>query len=339
MKSALLMGLSCWLLAPQIFAADKSTNQIDDTAKLISKTFDVAPGGELTVEAEEGDIEVVGGNQSKVHVEIERKPVGVPEDREAKALKNHRVKLSQDGNNVHVEAGRAKPRGLTFHAPPEMNVHIRVTVPRRFDVTINTGNGSIEVSGVRGMVDANSAGGDLTFAKIEGALEGRTSGGNVSAEGCTDKVMAQTSGGGILLKNCTGESVTADTLGGEIDVSGCEGKLQAKSAGGNISISDFTGPGVYADTSGGRILFDMTKQPEVECRLRTGGGNIIARVPESVNLNLGARTDGGSLTTAIPVSGMLPSQANTGHIEGKINAGGPIFTLHTTGGNIELLKR
>jgi DUF4097 and DUF4098 domain-containing protein YvlB len=331
MKFTLVAFLGFFLVAEQTFAADEP--------KTISRTFNVEPDGEVIVDVDQGNIQVSAGSQNTVEVVVEREVSGVSEGRAQSTLKNHKVRLTQDGNNVRVEAATAKSHSLFSHKQGDLNVHFRITVPKHFNATLTTSGGDIEVSVVRGALDVRTSGGDLKFFKIEGPIEGHTSGGNIRAEGCTDKLMAQTSGGSIVIKDYTGLSATADTLGGTIDVAGCEGKLQAKTSGGNINISEFTGAGVFADTSGGSVAFDLAKQPADECALRTSGGNVTVRLAENVAVNVNATTDGGDVTTAIPVSSTIQGKVKEGHVEGTINGGGPLLLLKSGGGNVEILKR
>jgi hypothetical protein len=320
-----------------LLAAAQTTFAADTAEKTISRTYDVQPGGDLNVEVERGDVHVTTGNQNKVTVVVEREVPGVPEDRVESALKKHRVRITQEGTSVRVESGE-KPRALSFHKPQEVTVHVRITVPKVFNVSLAT-TGSIELSGLHGSADVRSSGGDLNIANVEGVVDAHTAGGNIRAAGCTDQLTVQTSGGTIVLTNFTGPSATLDSLGGDIEVADCEGRLQAKTSGGDIWLNNFIGVGVYAETSGGTILFELAKKPEIPCSLRTAGGNIIVRLAPDVAINVNATTDGGSARTAIPIDATVKERTSPGHLEGKINGGGPSIMLKTVGGNIEILKR
>lgn len=333
-RTALAGMIALLLIAAQAFAAD------EEAQKTISRGFNVEPGGDLTVEADQGDVRITTSDKNEVEVEVERDTPGLSESRAKALLKKHKVRMSHDDNTVRVETGLERSHSLFSHSQPELNVHIRITVPRRFNVSVTTAGGGIDVERLRGTVDVQSSGGDLHFAKIDGTIDGHTSGGNIRAEDCRDKLLAQTSGGSIIIKNYTGPSATADTMGGNIEVSDCEGRLQAKTSGGNITVGNFTGAGVFADTTGGTISFDMAKQPQDTSTLRTSGGNVNVRLPADIAVNINASTDGGNVNTEIPVASSLqPGKEKEGHLEGKINGGGPMLALRTSGGNIDISKR
>ncbi|HZV34535.1 MAG TPA: DUF4097 family beta strand repeat-containing protein [Verrucomicrobiae bacterium] len=321
------------LAAASVFAADESAE------KTISKSFDVKPGGDLYVQVDQGDIQVTAGEEDSVQVVVERDTSGLSESRAKSALKNHKVKITHDGNTVRVEGVTGKSHSLFSHSQSHLNVHFRITVPKHFNITLDTAGGGIEVTGVRGTVDVQTSGGDLRFANVDGPIEGHTSGGNIRAEGCMGKLLVQTSGGNISIKKYSGPSVTADTMGGNIEANDCEGKLGVKTSGGNITVGNFTGDGIFADTTGGTISFDLAKQPDDQCVLRTSGGNVNVRLGQNIAVNVLATTDGGVVNSEIPVSSTVQGKVKEGRLEGKINSGGPLLTLRTSGGNIYILKR
>ncbi len=305
--------------------------------KTITKTFTVESGGELDVDADQGDIEILTGNQDTVEVVVERDVPHVTEAGLEKALKRHKVTITQEGKVVRVVATTTKAsHGLFSSAQPNLDVHIKVTVPRRFDATLNTAGGNIRVTDLNGTVDARTSGGDLNFKQVQGPVEGHTSGGNVRALGCADKLTIQTSGGNIVIKDFTGAAASADTSGGNIDVANCAGRLTVKTSGGNISIDGFAGASAYADTSGGSIQVNLTKAPTGDCWFSTSGGNVTARLPADAALNLHAMTEGGTVDSKLPVT--VEGKQKDGTLEGKINGGGPNLALKTSGGNISVLK-
>jgi DUF4097 and DUF4098 domain-containing protein YvlB len=330
MKTALLRTLTLLLVATRCLAAD------DAAEKTISKTFTVEPGGEISVDADEGDIEVAVGTLDTVQVTVEREVSGGSESQRRATLKANKVTFAQEGKEVRIVSASPK-NSFSLFGRPNLSVHFRITVPKRFDATLNTAGGNIRVADLNGAVEARTSGGDLKFEKIEGPVDGRTSGGNVKASGCTDKMQLQTSGGNIVIKDYTGPSAQADTSGGNIEAANCAGKLQVKTSGGNINIGKFSGASAYADTSGGSVFIEVTKQPEGDCNLRTSGGNITASLPADIAVNLNASTDGGEVTSDLPVT--VQGKARPGKLEGKINSGGPAFTLRTSGGDIRLQKQ
>jgi len=335
------MGKTALVCAAMALMATHGRAADNGAEKIISKSFTVEPGGSVTVAADQGDIELIVGKQNAVEVAVEREVKGVSESQAAKILKKHKVTATLEGNTVYVEArfGKAPDDIALAKREPGLTVHIRISVPRKFDANLETEGGTIEATGLEGSVEAKTSGGDLCFTNIHGLVNGQTSGGNVRILGGADKLEVRTSGGTIVIKDYHGPAASADTSGGDISVAGCTGALAVKTSGGNISVENFSGPQLNADTGGGTIALDLASALLADSFIRTSGGNITARMADGVAANLLAATDGGMITTEIPVSATAKGKVQENKLEGKINGGGPKLVLKTSGGNIEILKK
>jgi hypothetical protein len=278
-----------------------STNLVTGTEKRISKSFAVQPGGKLIVDVDRGNIQITTADQNQVEILVEREIRGGNESQAARLLKDHQVTLTQEGDEVRVRAKTAKSfRSSAFWSHPNLNVHYRITVPRKFNLNLATAGGDVQAADLQGKIDARTSGGNITFTKIQGPVDARTSGGNLKAIGCTDRLEMDTSGG-------------------------------------NVEIKDFAGPSVEATTSGGNISADFVGQPESNCSFRTSGGDIIVKIPGASAFNLDAGTSGGRVDSAIPVTVQGEHQGTA--LRGTINGGGPALLLKTSGGDVRLLKR
>lgn len=331
----LLLCAAMALMAASVFAAD------DSAEKIITKTIPVQSGDSLTVTADQGDIELVTGMQDEVVVVVERTVKGVTEPHAAKILKRHKVTAAREGNTVYVETkiGKDPDEDTIKKKQAELLVHIRLTVPKKFEARLETAGGNIEATGLEGGIEAKTSGGDLTFTYIHGLVDGQSSGGNIRVTGGTEKLQVRTSGGDISLKDYKGPGAMLDTHGGNINVTGCTGTLTTKTSGGNIDVEKFTGPQLYEDTAGGSLTGELGGALLEDSYFRTAGGNITVKMAEGVAANLHATTDGGTITTAVPVSATVKGRVQENTLEGQINGGGPKLVLKTSGGNIEILKQ
>ena len=181
-----------------------------------------------------------------------------------------------------------------------MNVHYEITVPRKFDVRLETSGGGIKVASLDGNVDVKTLGGGLDFDNVEGKVDGLTLGGGIRATGCKNELLIKTEGGGIM-------------------------------------IQQFTGPNIQAITEGGSISADFAIAPKSDCELRTEGGSVTIRIPNTAAITLDAHTEGGSIKTDLSVQS--EGQFRDGILQGTINGGGPLLKLKTKGGSVEVLKQ
>jgi DUF4097 and DUF4098 domain-containing protein YvlB len=330
MNKAILSGICLMLAAQPCWADDSATD-------MLNQTYAVERGGQLTLDADQGDVEVDVASQNTVQIQVLREASSGSESDTKKLIKKNKIKFSQNGDEVRIESAMEQESHSWFSSEhATLKIHFKITVPRSYNANLNTGGGNITMAGLRGTVEARSSGGNLSFTNIEGPVNGHTSGGRIDASGCSQKLEIQSSGGDITINDYSGTSAQADTSGGNINVTGCSGKLSVKTSGGNITIRHFSGPAVFADTSGGAVALDLDQQPAGDCFARSSGGNITVKMPESLALKLNASTEGGTVSSAIPVT--VEGKQTNDALEGKINGGGPMLSLRTGGGNIQLIK-
>ncbi len=293
------------------------------TESPIHRTFDVAPGGTLTIEADVGDIQVTSGG------------TGVAVDVTQRSRVSNRfldVTFDQQQNDVIV---RAKTERVSrWFSWSDVDAKFVVTVPSRYNVRLSTSGGDIRVGDLQGEVHNKTSGGSITIGHITGAVAANTSGGDVSLESASGSVELRTSGGGIRIGEAGG-AVQAKTSGGSIEIRRVGGDLYARTSGGGITIDEAHGT-VDAHTSGGSIHARLAQQPRADSRLSTSGGGITISIAPNVAVDVDAHTSGGGVDTDIPIT-LLGRQSQSG-LEGKINGGGPKLVLRSSGGDIRLRK-
>ncbi|MGZ8851486.1 MAG: DUF4097 family beta strand repeat-containing protein [Thermoanaerobaculia bacterium] len=277
---------------------------VQDTVR---RTFNVADGGTLTLEADAGDVRITSGG-SGVTVEIARKA------RESDVLREHELTFDQQGNDVRI---RSKFRGRDFGwfrrtNPLELRYTIRV--PSRYNLNVRTSGGDLDVRDIAGSVDCRTSGGDLRLGRINGPVIAVTSGGSVEIEEAGGTLEAKTSGGSIDVRHASA-NVLARTSGGSIEIRGAAGAIDAV-------------------TSGGSITAAFEKQPAVDSRLSTSGGGVTVTLAPSVAVDLDAHTSGGGITADVPVT--VSGTQSESSLVGKINGGGPRLVVRTSGGGIRL---
>lgn len=286
-KTALAAALLA-LLLPRASAADEFRSSVA-----------VEPGGTLEVELSAGSIEIDTHDESRVEVD-------------ARANGSFRFELTGDGGDARLTGEQSGWLGVfSSHG-----VSVRIKIPERFSIDLETGGGGVEIDDVQGDVFA------------------RTSGGKIEVDGAVGRVDVRTSGGPIQIDDVDGD-VIARTSGGSVEVSEVSGAVEARTSGGNIQIHDVGAP-VFARTSGGRISvrFNAAAEGDIE----TSGGSIEVEVEEDVSLDLDASTSGGRVSVD---SEILVSEGifDRSQVRGKINGGGPELRLHTSGGNVRLRMR
>ncbi len=279
----------------------------EETTPTISRSFVVKAGGKLNVDVDIGDFQIVTSDQSKIDVVVKREAPDLKENEITDLLKKYPVSLTQNGNEVLIYSKSTEYStdgglfSLLGHQSGRhrLTVHYQVTVPKKFEMQIKTAGGSIEIASLQGKVDTVTAGGSITLTDIQGP-------------------------------------VSASTSGGDIKTTRCTGQMVARTSGGSITINEFTGTSVHTETSGGNILTGLDSVPKSNCTFVTTGGNIILKFPANFAVSLDASTVGGQISTS-GIPDAVKNSPGSSSLKVKSTKGGPLLSLQTTGGNIQIV--
>ena len=105
------------------------------------------------------------------------------------------------------------------------------------------------------------------------------------------------------------------------------GSLDVETSGGNIIIKNSDAK-LTASTSGGDIQVELKDNKGIN--LSTSGGNITVSLPKSISAQVDATTTGGDVSCDFAFAGKIKD----GSMHGKINGGGNLIQVETSGGDI-----
>jgi hypothetical protein len=117
-----------------------------------------------------GSISVTGSSRRDVSVQA-RVVASAPTESEARALAKE--------VSVTLEGGRVRASGPRNERRRQWWISYRADVPASFDLSLETSNGSIGVTGVRGRIDAETSNGSLRLTDLGGSVRARSSNGSV----------------------------------------------------------------------------------------------------------------------------------------------------------------
>lgn len=299
-----------------------------DVSDTVSRTFQVQPGGTLTLESDLGSVKVQTSSQNVVEVNVDRRANVIGNIRGKEILERFQVEFDQKGNDVEV-TGEMEDRRRS-----RLQVHYRITIPEKYNVDLSTAGGSIDVADLDGSVISRTAGGSIQIGKVRGPVSAKTAGGSIRLGGSSGNVELKTAGGSIIVGRVLSD-VKVETSGGSIHLGEVNGTLEARTAGGSITIAGVT-DAVDARTSGGSVEATLLSQPKGDCRLATSAGSVTVNVPENIQLDIEARSMGGKIITDLPIT--VRGELSQGRIEGTLNGGGPLLELKTSAGNISISR-
>ena len=304
-----LFALGVLLAAPAVLSA-KITRTVD-------KTFTVQSGGNFKALTQGGDITIRTADTPEVRIHVKQVVRASSEKEADEILEKLSLTMEQTGNDVFAEAKyESRPMGFHFGNWPPVSVSFEVTVPKNFNLNLNTSGGDIVVASVKGNVRARTSGGNLKFDRVDGEIDAHTSGGDIVLQEGTARAKLGTSGGDVQI----------DRAGGPTEVS---------TSGGDITINSVTQL-ISASTSGGNVRATLTEPLKQDTVLSTSGGDVRVNIVKGAGFELDASTSGGDvraegLTITIAKGGVGKSR-----LVGSVNGGGPRLKLRSSGGDISV---
>lgn len=142
-------------------------------AKTIERTFDVKKSGLLTLDTSSGAIRIDSHDNATVLVRVKIKGKG--EDQ-------MKVKFDTFGGNVTIKGEQKKNVADGFWSSgSDITVTYYITVPENYNLDLDTSSGSINISGLKGTVNAHTSFGKITLDKLTGTINANTQSGRVRA--------------------------------------------------------------------------------------------------------------------------------------------------------------
>jgi DUF4097 and DUF4098 domain-containing protein YvlB len=247
-----------------------------------------------------GRIEVISWDRPEVLVEIEKRG----QDKES--VSKITLTAEQKGSAISVDVrstARTNFVGIGSFTSP--SARLIVSVPRKCNITARSGEGSIALE------------------RVDGVLDLRTDDGSIRVVESAGQLLAESRDGSMTLDDVTGH-VEARTNDGSVRVSGTPGVLRVRTGDGSVSLR----------IRDGAIMTD-------DWMVTTNDGSVTVELPRTFNAMIEADpgTDG-RVRSELALSDMTGAGANgkreRGAMSGQLGAGGKRFALRTGDGTIRL---
>ncbi len=183
-------------------------------------SFKLNDGGRFSISNVNGSITVTGGNGDSVEI------IAIKKADNQKDLDGIKIKTSNTPDEIVVETDLGESKHWFSHGNNSGSVNYEVIVPfgTRLD-SVETVNGSVNISGVSGKVAAESVNGSLVISDLMGDVELSTVNGSIEAGfamlGGQQRVKVETVNGRVTLNlpEDADVEISADTLNGGINAS------------------------------------------------------------------------------------------------------------------------
>jgi len=275
-----------------------------------TKSFKLERTAKLRVETSDANIRVTSCDCSTVEARITTQGWKIGGD-------GINIVDRQTGDQIDIEV--RFPRQAFQMNWRNRRVDIEIKVPRDADLDLHTGDGNVDVQGVKGTILLHSGDGNLKLAELQGTLKADTGDGNIDLRNVRGDLTLHTGDGNIDLAEIDG-SLRAETGDGRVHVNGRFDVLDLKTGDG----------GIDAMAAEGSKL-------EANWRLNTGDGNLTLRLPATIAADVELETNDGSIDFDMPVT--VSGLRGKREVHGQINGGGKLLSLKTGDGSIRLEKR
>jgi len=275
-----LMAMAVWLVWGSAGQAEELT-----------KTFTVSGHARVHVETDDGSVRVSTGGIKQVEIRVEYS--GYKLDRDLQ------VNTSQNGDAVEVTA-KTRSGSIWNWGVRHSSLRVEVHMPKEADLSVRSGDGSVEADSVNGNVDITTGDGSITVQGAHGNIRFHTGDGHIEARALDGQVDASSGDGHINLE-------------GRFD------SLKIKTGDGSVTARAGAGSTVNSAWS-----------------IYTGDGSVDLEIPGDLQANIEASTHDGHISLGLPLT--VEGTFSSSRIQGKLNGGGQTVTIRTGDGSIHLSK-
>jgi DUF4097 and DUF4098 domain-containing protein YvlB len=229
--------------------------------------------------------------------------VRITVDAQNRRLSDYRLEEDQSGNTIHFSLKEKGHMGGHIHVSwHPSSVAVQVETPANLTLHAETEDGDLNASGLNGAISLRSSDGHQTIAEVTGTL------------------TVQSSDGGVDMCNVAG-TLDAHTSDGNLNISGKLDGLNISSSDGKIDLELANGSTLKADST-----------------LHSSDGPVTVRLPRDLSANLDISTSDGKIDCNLPLTldGFHSTGGSDHSVKGKLNAGGSLFTIHTSDGTVRL---
>jgi putative adhesin len=239
-----------------------------------SKTYSLTGKPDLRIETSDANIRVTTWDQPRIEAKVISMRYKIGEG-------GIRVEERQNGDSVEIGVHYSR-HGISIEWG-ERRVDIIIQMPREGRVNLRTGDGKIDVAGLKGDMDLHSGDGSENLEAVDGRLHAATGDGHIRAHGRFDELDLKTGDGHLEVRAAGGSSLAAGW------------RLETGDGNVSLEVPDGLAADVNLHTSDGHIDLDMPittegkiSQNEIHGKLNGGGSQLTIRTGDgSIHLRKG----------------------------------------------------
>ncbi len=268
MQTAVLKRLGLMLLAVTITAV------LPAYADEWSKTYALNGKPDLRIETSDANIRVTTWDQNTIEAKVITTRYKIGEG-------GIHIEERQTGNSVEINV--RYPHHNFAVEWGSHHVDILIQMPREGNANLRTGDGKIEVAGLKGAMDLHTGDGSENLDNVDGKLRATTGDGHIQANGRFDELELKTGDGHVDVRATSGSTLAAGW------------RLETGDGSVSLEVPPDLSANVDLHTSDGHIDLDMPvttegkiQQNEIRGKLNGGGSLLTIRTGDgSIHLRKG----------------------------------------------------
>ena len=315
---------------------------------------------QVRILANRGDIKITASTDNQIHA-IVQKAIRSDSQENANRLNEatHPQLVHQGSVAILDLTGGDFQHGqfdLDLQLPPTVSLS---ATTRHGDITVSQRDGNVELSTDNGDVDFDQIKGDATIHLRKGSITAKDIGGNISVDGTVNDTniadvrgtltMSGTYWGDLQLARIAKRVhfTTSRTdlefarLDGEFDMqpddlraNGLTGPFRLQTRSKGVHLEDVSGEVHIQDRNAGVEV--RPKSPIAPIDIANVHGDISVTVPPAAGFQLNAESMGGDINTDFDLK--VDNQHRNATANGTVGKGGPLITLRSERGTIEVRK-
>lgn len=239
-----------------------------------SKTYTVSGKPDLRIETSDANIRVTTWDQNTIEAKVITSRYKIGEG-------GIRVEEHQTGDSVEIEVHY--PHHNFNIEWGSHRVDVIIQMPREGKVNLRTGDGKIELTGLKGDMDLHTGDGSMNLDSVDGRLHATTGDGHIQANGRFDELGLKTGDGHVDVRATSGSTLATGW------------RLETGDGSVTLELPNDLSADVDLHTSDGHIDLDMPvttegkiRQNEIHGKLNGGGSLLTIRTGDgSIHLRKG----------------------------------------------------
>lgn len=297
-------------------------------------TYELKPGGSVTVLSDEGDVAVRGWDRDEARLRTRITVFARRRDDAEEMLKRIKPDVRLENGRLTIrEPEFSRNSGSGFFDLLDsglrdggngFRIDYSIDVPAATDVRVDADEGDVELSGLSGRVDVVADEGDVKIENLD------LTGGRVEADESNVRIRNIRSPGAARLTISVDE---ADILLADASVA----FLEAEADEGNVVLENVTAGSFRLSADEGDVIADFTPDGDGPFHVETDEGDVRLTVPEDASLDVDCRSDEGDVRSDFDLNRRRTEEG--GRLYGRIGDGEAALNAIVSEGTITLSRR